>query len=94
MIADVIHPFTCHGVLDNKPDFLIEQEQGQIIEEGSFVLLTQFIISATCDKQCTIAGQVAQGMTKSRRGWLTLGFDRGELSVYDLPVDDDRLEVT
>ena len=93
MIADVVHPLTGNGVFDVEPYFLVEQEQGQIVEEWSLVLRAQFIISASCDEQRTISGYVAHGMAKSRSRRLTRGFDGGELSMHDLSVDDDRFEV-
>ena len=94
MIADVVHPLTGHGVFDDEPNLLVKQEQDQIVEERSLVLLTQFIVSATCDEQRTVARQVAHRMAESRSWWLTLGFDGGEFSMHDLSVDDDRLEVS
>ena len=94
MITDIVHPLTGHGVFDDEPNLLVKQEQDQIVEERSLVLLTQLIISATCDEQRTVARQVAHRMTESRSGRLTLGFDRGEFSMYDLSVDDNWLEVS
>ena len=56
-------------------------------------MLAHFIISAACNKDRTVAGQVAHGMTESRGRRLTLGFDSGELTMHNFAVNDDWLEV-
>ena len=80
-------------MLYDQPDLLIQEEKSQVVEEWSLILLTQFVISATCDQNCLVARQVAHRMTESGRWRLTLGFDSRELSMHHLSVDHDGLKV-
>jgi hypothetical protein len=80
-------------VLDLNPNFLVEQEQVDIIEVGSMVSFVKSVVSATTNNYCFRNWQVTHGVIWSGTGGLTWSFNILELTRDNYVIDSFGLEI-
>jgi hypothetical protein len=92
LVAHEVNPFGCDGVLYLQPEFLVEQEQVDVIEEGRGILFAHLVVATTHDNQTVVSGQVFHGVAEAGHRCLSTHLNRGELTVDDFLVDGVGLE--
>lgn len=93
MVANIVKLVRVKAVLNPDPHLLVQQEQVNIVQQRRNILLTQRVISATCDDDSGVDGQISHSVAKARAGRLSIGLYRNELSLNDFPIDSHRFEV-
>lgn len=92
LVADEVDALGCDRVLHLQPEFLVEQEQVDVVEEGGGILLAHLVVAAAHDNQTVVGGEVVHGVSETGHGCLSTHLNRSELTVYDLLVNGVGLE--
>lgn len=93
MIADVVQLVRVEGEFDTDPDFLVQQEQVDIVQQWGHILLAKGIVTAASNHNCAVDRQVRHGVAKAGARSLTIRFNWHELALNHFSVDSDWLEV-
>ena len=80
--------------LDTQPNFLVEQEQSQVVEERSRVCCAHVIVPPAGNQDGIIDGQVLHGVPKSR-AWRRASsrLKQSEFTMHNFAVNDNWFEV-
>ena len=93
MVANIVKLVRVKAMLNPDPHLLIQQEQVNIIQQRRNILLTQRVISATCDDDSGVDRQISHSVAEARAGRLSIGLYRNELSLNNFPIHSHRFEV-
>lgn len=92
LVAHEVDPLGRDRVLHLQPEFLVEQEQVDVIEEGRGILLAHLVVASTHDNQTVVSGQVFHGVAETGHRCLSAHLNRGELTVDHFLVNGIGLE--
>ena len=93
MVADVVHLVGVVGVLHLDPNFLVEQEEVQVVKQRRDILFAKVVVAAASDENAVVHREVRHGVAEARRRRISAGFERDELAIHDFAVNGGWLEI-
>lgn len=92
LIANEVNLFAGNCVLHVEPELLVKQEQVDVVEERSSILLAHLVVSSTDNDQAAVCGQVFHRVTEASNWRRTAHLESCKLSVHHFLVNSVRFE--